>query len=49
MKVGAISAPDAYDALAVWYNDTSPIITIREGAPGKTGHLPRSRSGWSAW
>nr|WP_282570314.1 XRE family transcriptional regulator [Methanoculleus sp. 7T] len=34
IKVGAISAPDAFDALAFWYNGTTPAIILREGVPG---------------
>lgn len=34
IKVGMISAPDSFDALAFWYDDTTPVITIREGVPG---------------
>jgi Zn-dependent peptidase ImmA (M78 family)/DNA-binding XRE family transcriptional regulator len=34
IKVGAISAPDSFDALVFWYNDTTPVIIIREGVAG---------------
>jgi Zn-dependent peptidase ImmA (M78 family)/transcriptional regulator with XRE-family HTH domain len=34
IKVGAISAPASFDALAFWYDDTTPVIIIREGVPG---------------
>lgn len=34
IKVGTISAPDSFDALAFWYDDMTPVIIIRDGVPG---------------
>ena len=34
IKVGAISAPDSFDALAFWYDHIAPVIILREGVPG---------------
>ncbi len=34
IKVGTISAPDSFDALAFWYDGETPVITLREGVPG---------------
>ena len=38
IKVGAISAPDTFEAITFWY-DSTPVVAVRDGVPGDRQRL----------